>query len=220
MNTAVIERETQREAVPLADTPATPAPRRFTVAEYLAIDEAAERRSEFIAGEIVPMPGASRVHVRIVTNIVYELQSQVMGRPCDVFSNDTRVRATNYYYPDAGVVCGDYLVDNRQLDTLTNPTVLIEVQSPSTHGVDRGVKLRDYLRLPSLRTYLLVSQDAALIEQHERAPDGEWRVSATQGLNGVVALPAIRCRLAMEAVYRRVPLDEASDDEPDASVGA
>jgi Uma2 family endonuclease len=125
-----------------------PARRPITVAEYLAIDSAAQRRNEFIGGEIIEMAGASRTHVLISGNIVQELKNQTMGRDCDVFFSDTRVRATEYYYPDVGVVCGDYLVDNLHIDTLTNPTVLIEVLSDSTEHVDRGVKLRYYRRLP------------------------------------------------------------------------
>ena len=129
-------------------------PHRITTADYLAADAAADRRSEFIEGKIIEMAGATRDHVRIVTNIVSQLDTQTTDRDCDVFLNDTRV-----------VVCGDYLVDNRQIDTLTNPTVLIEVLSDSTQHVDRGIKRRNYLRLPSLRTYLLVSQDYPAVEQ-------------------------------------------------------
>ena len=165
------------------------------------------------------MAGASRIHVRIVTNLVYELQNQLREKDCDVFSNDTRVRATGYYYPDVGVVCGDYLVDNLHLETLTNPAVLIEVLSDSTENVDRGIKLRHYRRLPSLRTYLLVTQDYPLVEQYERDDEnGSWRLVETEGLTGAVELSAIGCRLPMEAIYRRVPLQ--SMEEVDARLSA
>lgn len=179
------------------------------------------RRSEFIEGKIVEMPGASRVHVRIVTNLISELLNQLMENDCDVFANETRVRATGYYYPDVGVVCGEYLVDNLHLDTLTNPTVLIEVLSDSTEHVDRGIKLRHYRRLPSLRTYLLVTQDYPLVEQYERDEEvGTWQLVETEGLTGVVELPAINCRLPMEAIYRRVPLLDVAVMEAIASSDA
>lgn len=112
------------------------------------------------------------------------------------------------------MVCGDYLVDALHIDTLTNPAVLIEVLSDSTQHVDRGVKKHHYLRLPSLQTYLLVEQDAPLIEQYERDGSGDWKFREIEGLEGQVTLATIGCRLAMAAVYRRVPLPENGEAEP------
>jgi len=219
---SVILSETTARRVPTGDKLA---PRRHvTAAEYLAEDEVAERRSEFIEGIIVPMAGASEAHIRIVTNIVSALHRQTEERDIYVFSNDERVFAgANYYYPDAGVVAG---VSERNPDTraLTNPVVLIEVLSGSTETTDRGVKLRHYRRLPSLRAYLLVSQNYALVEQYERGDNpGDWRLIETEGLDGDVFLPAMDCRLPMSAIYRRVSVaDEADlfpgDDAPAESV--
>lgn len=193
---------------------------RHTAAEYLAIDDAAERRSEFIEGEIVLMAGASDPHIQIVTNFVRLLGERTEDEDCFVFSNDARVQAAvGYYYPDVGVVCGERL-KNTTNNALTNPAVIIEVLSDSTENVDRGVKLRHYRRLPSLRTYLLVSQDYALVEQYERIGDAtEWRILETEGLDATVELPALDCRLPMSAIYRRVsvtdyPDDIAGDDAP------
>ncbi|MBC8143803.1 MAG: Uma2 family endonuclease, partial [Armatimonadetes bacterium] len=121
-------------------------PRRVSAAEYLAIDDAAERRSEFIEGKIIPMAGASDSHIQIVTNFIFTLQSQLLESDCAVFSNDARVQAgISYYYPDAGVVVGERQ-KNATNNALTNPTVLVEVLSDSTEHVDRGVKLRHYRR--------------------------------------------------------------------------
>ncbi|MBC7807629.1 MAG: Uma2 family endonuclease [Akkermansiaceae bacterium] len=194
-------------------------PRVVTAAEYLAFDSAAARRNEFIEGEIVEMAGASRVHVLIAGNIVQELKNQTVGRDCDIFFSDTRVRATAYYYPDVGVVCGEYLVDNLYPDTLTNPAVLIEVLSDSTEHVGRGIKLRHYRRLPSLRVYLLVTQDYPLVERYERDDEGgDWRLIETEGLTGTVELAAIGCRLPMEAIYRRVSFpDPAPEDAAESA---
>ena len=167
MSTAILEAPT-REKVVFA-----PLPRRLSATDYLAMDSAAERKSEFILGDIVPLADATRTHGTIAGNIVSELIYQACERDCDVFFSDTRIRAGGFYYPDAGIVCGDYLVDTLHIDTLTNPTVLIEVLSPSTEHIDRGIKLRDYMRLASLRAYLLVSQDAPRVEQYERGADGD-----------------------------------------------
>lgn len=113
-------------------------------------------------------------------------------------------------YPDVGVVYGEYLVDDLNPDTLINPTVLIEVLPQTSERVDRGIKLRHYRRLPSLRTYLLVTQNHPLVEQYERDDAGNWSLLETEGLAGVVELAAINCHLTMEAIYRRVPLTEVA----------
>ncbi len=207
MSTALLEPAVRDPAGYAAPRSAPiPRPHRLTAAEYLERDDAAERRSEFIEGEMFSMAGASRIHVRIVGNIVQSLINQTEERDCDIFFNDTRVRAgIRYYYPDVGAICGDYLLDDLNEKTLTNPGVVIEVLSKSTADLDRGVKLRDYLRLPSLRTYLLVSQDAPVVEQYERDSETDaWRFMAHEGVGETVELPAIGCRLPLTSVYRRV----------------
>lgn len=188
---------------------APPASPLLTPSQYFALDSVALRRSEFVDGRMIEMAGASLNHITVASNVFQDLKNQLEDRDCGVFASDCRVRADKrYYYPDVCVVCDAYIVDILNLDTLTNPSVLIEVLSPSTESVDRGRKLRDYRRTPSLRAYLLVEQDYPLVEQYERGDDGGWRLVETEGLDGIVELPAIGCRLEMARIYRRVSLSE------------
>src|SRR5262249_39888199 len=125
----------------------TPTKSRFTPEEYLALERAAERRSEYYAGEIFAMGGASRKHIVIVANISGQLWSQLKGRPCRVYPNDMRVKVSPtglYTYPDVAVVCGLDQFDDDHQDTLLNPTVIIEVLSKSTEAYDRGKKFEHY----------------------------------------------------------------------------
>ena len=82
--------------------------------------------------------------------------------------------AGTYAYPDTVVVCGEPQFADATLDTLLNPTVIVEVLSPSTEGYDRGLKFEDYRTIPSLTDYVLVSQDKVLIEHYTRQPDDGW----------------------------------------------
>ena len=109
-----------------------------------------------------------------------------------------------YTYPDVVAVCEDAQLEDAHLDTLLNPTVLIEVLSRSTEAYDRGEKAEHYRRLPSLAEYLLVSQDKPHLEHYLRQPDNRWLLSEISDMHALVSLPAIACTLALAAVYDRV----------------
>jgi len=181
--------------------------RRFTPEEYLALERQSETKSEYFAGEIFAMGGASRWHNLIVTNCVRELSLQVKIRPCRVYPSDMRIKvsATGLYtYPDVIVACGAERFDDEQKDTLLNPIVLIEVLSESTEAYDRGSKFEQYRKLESLIEYLLIAQDKPHVEHYVRQPDGLWLFSDVSGLDGVVQLPSIECSLALAEVYDKV----------------
>ena len=114
------------------------------------------------------MTGASRQHNLITVNIARELSAQLKKRPCEAYMNDMRVKAAearSYHYPDIVVVCGIPQFEDAQVDTLLNPTLLIEVLSPSTEAYDRGGTFAHYRKIASLREFLLVTQEQPGIER-------------------------------------------------------
>jgi Uma2 family endonuclease len=184
----------------------------MTPEEYLALERTAETKSEYLDGGMFPMTGVSLAHSRITGNIGGELHQQLKGRPCEVHMSDLRVWVPDtrfYAYPDVIVVCGEPLLTDEHFDTLTNPTVLVEVLSPSTQAYDRGRKFEAYTGLGSLREYLLVSQDRPSVEHFIRQEDRDhWLFSVKSGLAGSIVLPSIQCQVAMAEIYRRVSFDE------------
>lgn len=187
--------------------------KKMTEEEYLALERTAEFKSEFLAGEMYAMTGASRPHTLIVTNAVRELGNQLKGRSCEVYVADMRVRVEHtglYTYPDIVVVCGEPRLADEHLDTLLNPTVIIEVLSPSTEAYDRGTKFAHYRELPSLREYVLVSQTHAHVERFVRQDGGpEWTLSAVRGQGGTLTLTSIGCTLPLAELYDRVDVSDA-----------
>lgn len=174
--------------------------------EYLALERQAETRSEYLAGEIFAMAGASRTHNLIITNTVVSLGTTLKRRGCDVYTNDMRVEVDPtglYAYPDVVVVCGQPQFKDANEDTLLNPTVIMEVLSDSTASYDRGEKFEHYAALPSLTDYLLIAQDRAAIEQRTRTERG-WQLVFHYGPDAVVPLPAIGCELRLADVYDRI----------------
>lgn len=123
-----------------------------------------------------------------------------------------QVRAdATYTYPDVVVVCGEPQFADTHVDMLLNPTVLVEVLSESTELIDRRQKLAQYRALPSVRDYLLVAQDAPRIERYTRQEAG-WLYADVTGLDGIVTLDAIGCKLALREVYRKVAFEPDNDE--------
>lgn len=181
----------------------------LTPEEYLTIERQAAYKSEYFNGEIFAMTGASRKHNLITLNIAGEFRRQLKGQPCETYVSDMRVRvpATSLYtYPDVSVVCGEPKFEDDFVDTLLNPTLLVEVLSESTELYDRGKKSGYYRTIQSLTEYLLVAQDEYKVEQYVRQPDGRWLLTDIRLLDGVVELASVNCALALKEVYDRVAL--------------
>lgn len=179
----------------------------LTPEEYLAIERQAETRSEFVDGLMVAKPGGSLRHGLIVANLVAELSSQLKGLPGIVCACDLRVHvpATGLYtYPDIVVVCGEPRLEDQFFDTLLNPTLLVEVLSPTTEAYDRGKKFEHYRTIETLAEYLLIAQDEPRVEQYLRQEGNRWLLTAMAGLEGSLALPSIQCELALAEIYDKV----------------
>ena len=179
----------------------------MTPEQYLEIERHAVTRSEFLDGEASAMIGGSFEHNVIVGNLVGEFRQQLKKRPCRVCPSDLRVQvpATGLYtYPDVVVVCGDPQFRDEHLDTLLNPTLIVEVLSPTTDAYDRGKKFEHYRSLESLYEYLLVSQEVPRVEHYLRQDGNRWLLTAVTGLDGAVALPSIGCELALAEIYDKI----------------
>ncbi|MBF0476064.1 MAG: Uma2 family endonuclease [Deltaproteobacteria bacterium] len=177
-----------------------------TPEEYLALERAAEHRSEYINGQIFALAGGNRQHNQITVNIAGELNSQFRGRTCTVYVSDMRVKVSPtglYTYPDVVAVCGEPLVEDDHLDTLLNPTVIMEVLSDSTEAYDRGGKFAHYRRLPSLKEYVIIAQDQARVEHFVRQ-DAQWVMTEIDDLTGTLSLDSIGCRLPLLEIYDKV----------------
>jgi Uma2 family endonuclease len=182
----------------------TAAPKlRFDFREYLVVDESSEARHEFLDGLILGMAGGTPEHARLAAAIGAALTNQLAGKRCAVFSEALRVRskATGFAgYPDVTVVCGAMERDPDNANTVINPTLVVEVLSPSTAEYDAGEKLRQYKTIPSLQHVVLVAHDATRIDVWTRTGDGFAERSYSGGDSA--KLPAIACALDVEAVYR------------------
>lgn len=189
----------------------------YTVDQSLTSERASEERHFFLGGEIFAMAGEDGAHADISANLMGSLVNQLKGNPCRARTKDTKVRSGPaapmnpqktqglFRYPDIVVVCGEPAYHDDFTDVLLNPTAIVEVLSPSTEAFDRGEK---FTRLqqgnPTLKDFILVSQDRPQIEHFSRQADGTWSYRLFTGLDATIAIASIDCTLKLTDVYDRI----------------
>lgn len=182
---------------------------RLTPKEYLDFERKSEIKHEYYKGEVFAMSGASREHNIVTANVVSEIRQQLKGKACEVYPSDMRVfiPATGLYtYPDIVVVCGTPQFQDDEADTLLNPTLIIEVLSPTTESYDRGKKFAHYRSIETLQEYLLAAQDEHHVERYIR--HGEfWLLSEARTLEENLELTSIECVLDMREVYDKISFE-------------
>jgi Uma2 family endonuclease len=184
--------------------------------EYLAIERAAEVKSEYCDGEMFVMSGASIKHSIIMVEVSAIVRNHLRGKTCQPFSSDTRVKipSKNFFYPDLTIACEPEWMD-QEFDTLLNPVVIFEILSPSNEAWDRGGKFREYRSIPSLREYVLVSQDKPLVEIFSRRENDFWLLRDVAGREAQIALESVpEVILSLSEIYERIEFE----DEPQPQI--
>jgi Uma2 family endonuclease len=190
----------------------------ISIEDYLAFEESAFDRHEYVSGEVYAMSGATPRHNLICANILTRLREPARKKGCRVYMEAVKLRAASdiIYYPDIIVSCvrakDDELV-------IANPSFIVEVASPSTRTIDRREKLATYRRIASLQAYLMVEQKRRQTVLFSREGVDEWqRLELVD--SGDVALPFLDCVLTLDEIYDDIELPpmrvgEETDDEYD-----
>lgn len=176
----------------------------LTPEEYLEIERAAETRSEYFQGEMFAMSGATLVHNRLVWRLSTLLDRALTARGCLGCANEMRVRvgdSTLYTYPDVVVACGELQFLDGCQDTLLNPSLIIEVLSPSTEAYNRGRKFDHYRSIKSLQEYLLISTELQKAELFTRQSPDRWLLTIAEGPAGAIDLQTAGYRLSLTDLY-------------------
>ena len=178
----------------------------FTESEYLELERNADFKSEYYNGETFAMAGASLIHNKIVSNLIFLFNQFLKDKPCDVYPSDLRLQVEKsglYTYPDITIVCGKTELLDNKFDTLKNPTILIEVLSDSTEKYDRGQKFSFYREIPSLKEYILVSSKTMKIEKFKRLEDGNY-LYIESNEHQPFPIDSINMNLNLEDVYNKI----------------
>lgn len=181
---------------------------RLTPEQYLEIERAAQDiRSEYYNGRMYAMSGGTHPHAIVIGNLGSELRIALKKGPCVVTTSDMRVRVSKtglYTYPDIVVVCDPPQYGDGRHDTVLNPTLIVEVLSPSTEAYDRGFKFAQYRTLESLQEYALVSQSEARVEIFRRQSSGDWLLSEAAGMESACRFDSVSCTVALKDIYDKV----------------
>ena len=195
--------------------------RYYSPEEYLVLEEAADYKSEYIDGEIIPMAGGSTNHNQIAGNFYAELSFAFKKLDYRVFMSDVRLwipQRRIYTYPDVMVVVGEPEYYNNRTDTITNPRVIIEVLSPSTKGYDRSKKFEAYRTIPTFEEYLLLDQTRIYIEHFSKTDNKRWSFGEYNESDEAIALSSVSFEIALADIYNKVNFEQV-DAETVPEVG-
>lgn len=174
---------------------------------YLAFEAESDVKHEYFGpGAVVAMAGASPAHSLIAANTLAELRQRLRPRGCQTHGSDLRVRADwTYFYPDVVVVCEKPQYTEDAPPSLLNPTLVVEVTSPTTANRDRREKLEAYTRVESLQAYWIVEQDRPLVTQFTRRGD-TWTVHFVRGLDSALRSDLLDTDIPLTDLYAQVEL--------------
>lgn len=180
----------------------------FTPDDYLEIDRTSnENKYELHEGYLVTMQGASVNHVRIATTLIAKIGHFLEGNSCEVFSGDLKIgilSKESIVYPDLSIICEPPLFHDKHKDVLLNPSVIIEVLSPSTEKYDRGNKFFYYRQLESLREYILIGSTGSYLYTARKQSTGQWLSEETTDTGAILNIETIGFTMPLSEVYHKV----------------
>ncbi len=171
---------------------------RISVDDYLAFEQTSKIRHELVDGYLYAMTGASDRHEEIAANLLAILHGHLKGSGCRVYGSNLKIRVgDDFLYPDLFVRCA---ADRGDPFFKTDPTLVIEVLSPSTQSYDRGDKRLAYQSLVTLQEYVLIAQDSPSVEIHRRATDG-WEHETYQGPGESLSFQSVALDIDLSEIY-------------------
>ncbi len=184
--------------------------RYYSPEEYLKLEEAAEFRSEYHDGQIIPMTGGTPNHNQIALNLGGAINFSTIGKPYRVNVNDLRLWIPSkrvYTYPDVMLVAGKLEFLEGRKDTITNAVMVAEVLSKSTANYDRGDKFKLFRTIPTFREYILIDQYEMHVEQFCKTDDNKWVLSEYDGADAVLVLSSVQFEMPLGEMYDRVDFE-------------
>jgi Uma2 family endonuclease len=177
------------------------------VEEYIELERKAEYKSEYYKGEIFALARASRNHCEVSAQLHGMIGQHLHGSEFRCYGPKLRIATPGdlYTYPDLSIVRGEPKFSPKDRDTLINPTLLVEILSPTE---EYGHKIHRYREIESIYELLFVWHDAYDVDLYTRRPDGSWLIRQHEGPDAVVDLSSIGYSLRLSELYERVVFEE------------
>jgi len=188
--------------------------RKISIEEYLEFERAStDQKHEYYQGEIFAMAGAAPEHNFIFSNVFVDIGHRLKGSNCRPLGSDMRLHIPEnslFTYPDIAIHCKDIssMWNGSDVnDNMINPTLIIEILSPSTHRYDRTTKLKLYKDIPSLKEYIIIDSRSIYIERHTNEDDGNWMLETYKNLDDSLIIKFINLSLPLKEIYADTGLD-------------
>jgi Uma2 family endonuclease len=195
--------------------------RYYTPEEYLELEEAAEYKSEYIDGQIIPMAGGTINHNQIALNLSTELNFAFKKQNYRVFMGDVRLwipQKLTYTYPDVMILAGEPEFFNNRKDIILNPQIIVEVLSKSTKGYDREDKFQAYRTISTFQEYLLIDQTRIHVDQFSKTGKKQWTLREYDEEDDAIALVTVPFEISLQDLYNKVKLEPVESEAESADV--
>jgi Uma2 family endonuclease len=178
----------------------------MTVEDYIASEERAEIRHEFINGNLIPMSGTTLFHNDICINITQLLRTLLKSLGAfKVYKENVKAQITSgqdYTYPDVVVTSDARDFESQYI--IRHPSVLFEVMSKNSRTEDAVDKFIRYKNIASLQNYILVDSEKMFVEVRTKLENGDWESEVYLPADGSFPVPILGITLSFEAVYEGV----------------
>ena len=181
----------------------------ITAADYLLEERLAFEKHEYFQGEIFAMSGASISHNKIFSNTFGDISFKLKGKKCEPFGSDLRIHIPKnslFTYPDISIICGEIETTDDKFDTITNPSVIIEILSPSTRDYDIGKKFYLYRDIESLKEYILIDSEKIVVEKYIRNNDNSWLLTEYKSIENSFSIETVGLEMKLSDIYFGVKL--------------
>ena len=188
--------------------------RYYTPEEYLELEEAADYKSEYRNGDIVPMTGGTTNHNKIALNFAANLKFALRGQDYDIYIGDVRLwipRYRQYTYPDVMVIQGEPIYTGTSTTTVMNPLLIVEVLSKSTKNYDLGEKFIYYRAIPEFNEYILIDQTKYHVMQYTKTLEGRWFLTEYESEETILELSSIEFQINLKEIYEKVNFTDSED---------
>lgn len=193
---------------------ATPHSQKMTAEEYLHWEKRQELRYEYCDGDILAMTGGTKGHNRLALNLYSALENRVEKDGCEINVSDVKVQVNegrSYRYPDLIVSCDER--DKEEAEFYRFPKLIVEVLSPSTESTDRDDKFQEYIQIPTLEEYVLISAKRMQVECFRRGEGRMWLYFPYK-TGDRVSIASMDVEVSIEQLYRNVRLEPTDTTTP------
>jgi Uma2 family endonuclease len=178
--------------------------RNMTVEQFLEWADKQEEAYEFVDGEIFPVTAARPSHNILIARIVAKTGSFLEGKKCQVYSGQQYIEAKarySYFVPDASIFCEELESAEVSEWVGANPTVVIEVLSPSTASFDMGKKFFMYMQIQSLKEFLMIDSREMEVTITRRKTDGTWKSEVFDKIEDKFTIESIGLTITLKDLY-------------------